>query len=173
MNAQIQVMRDIIDSEDPGGSSSFNTSEDGAGDTHDSLGPPHCLQPGDEAFNPLDAVQIFKLWQVFLDRVNPLIKIIHAPTVQPYIVQAASDMESIPFNYQGLLYSMFGLASIALTEDELLQTTGLARSEAISKFTFMASQSLVKFDFLRRYEMVVVQALLHNLVCSPDDVFED
>lgn len=155
-------MRDIIDSEEPEGSI-FNPSEDSF-EAFDSNFPSHCPSPNSEDLAPLDAVQTFKLWQIFLDRVNPLIKIIHAPTIQPYIVQAAGDMSSIPLSYQGLLHSIFGVASIALSDDELLQILGLTRERASQKFLSLTFQPLARFDFLKRYDMVVLQALIHALV---------
>lgn len=159
-NSQIQVMRDIIDSEDPEGSI-FNASED----SHDTFDPAsRCPSPNSEEMASLDAVQTFKLWQIFLDRVNPLTKIIHAPTIQPYIIQAAGDMSSLPLSYQGLLNSIFGVASISLSDDELSQILGLTRERAARKFIYGATQTLARFDFLRRYDMVVVQALLYTLV---------
>ena len=158
-------MREIIDAEEPEGSI-FNPSEDSY-EPFDSNFASHCPSPTSEEMASLDAVQTFKLWQIFLERVNPLIKIIHAPTIQPYIVQAAGDMNSIPLSYQGLLNSIFGVASMSLSDDELLQTLGLTRERATQKFLSMIFRPLARFDFLKRYDMVVVQALVHALVSRP------
>lgn len=37
-------------------------------------------------------MQISKLWQVYLDNVNPLLKATHTPTLQTRIIDAASDI---------------------------------------------------------------------------------
>ena len=38
---------------------------------------------------------IFTLWQKFLDNVNPLIKVIHVPTVQQQILQASLSLDQV------------------------------------------------------------------------------
>lgn len=160
---QIQNMKNIIESEDPD-ASSFAPSDE----SHPDYDMHNCMSnaasPRHDEGPTLDPVQAFKLWQIFLDRVNPLIKIIHAPTVQQYMVQAAADMSSISFDYQALLYSIFCLAAISLTEDEAVQMLGIPRGQAIYKFLRGANTTLTRFDFLRRYNMVVIQTLVHLLV---------
>lgn len=124
----------------------------------------NCPSPSTDEKPNLDPVQAFKLWQIFLDRVNPLVKIIHAPTLQPFMVQAAADISSIPLDHQALLYSIFGLASMSLKDDEALSITGCTKEQAAHRFTKGAFYALTRFDFLRRYNMVVLQALVHNLI---------
>ena len=51
---------------------------------------------------------IFRLWQVFLDNINPLSKIIHAPSLQQLICEACGNLNAVPnstnaFNVCGLL----------------------------------------------------------------------
>lgn len=116
----------------------------------------------------LDPVTVFKLWQIFLDRVNPLIKIIHAPSVQALIVSAAADITLIPLDQQALLHSIFGLAVLALRSDELAGILGedKTREGVLQDMLKSVSGVLVRFDALKRYNMVVLQALVHTSVSS-------
>ncbi|KAM6517739.1 hypothetical protein FSOLCH5_006507 [Fusarium solani] len=131
---------------------------------------PHNLS---EYFSPscsetpqLDPVTVFKLWQIFLDRVNPLIKIIHAPSVQALIVSAAADMTLIPLDQQALMYSIIGLAVLALRSDELAGILGedKTREGVLQEMLKSVSAVLVRFDSLKRYNMVVLQALVHTSI---------
>ena len=151
-------MRSLIDSEDPEGAIPPYDHQKDFEQTS------NCPSPQSDERPSLDPVQAFKLWQIFLDRVNPLIKIIHAPTLQPLLVQAATDITSVPLDYQALLYSIFGLASIALSNDEATSIIGCNRDQAAHRFTKATFHALTRFDFLRRYNMVVLQALVHNLI---------
>lgn len=156
-------MKTIIEAEDPDAYGAA-TNEDPYGEPEQSFPNSDCPSPGEDEKPTLDAVQIFKLWQVYLDRVNPLVKVIHAPTLQPYIVQAAADITSIPLAHQALLYSLFGLASAALKPDEVMQVTGMTHEQIIPKFFKDMFIALTRFDFLNRYNMVTLQALIHVLV---------
>lgn len=42
-----------------------------------------------------DSLIIFRLWQIFLDNVNPLIKLMHAPTTQRRLLDAISHLDNI------------------------------------------------------------------------------
>ena len=42
-----------------------------------------------------DPVQIFRLWQIYLDNVNPLLKVTHTPSLQGRIIEAASNLTYI------------------------------------------------------------------------------
>jgi hypothetical protein len=47
-------------------------------------------------------LHIFRLWQAFLDNVNPLRKIVHAPTFQCRILGVTGNITSIPQNVEAL-----------------------------------------------------------------------
>lgn len=155
-------MRDLIDTEDNDDSTyTFN-------DDHDtSFASSKCPSPHNDEDLHLDPAYGFKLWQVFLDRVNPLTKIIHVPTVQPYLVQALADLNSIPLPYQALVNAIYGSSAMALSEEECIQTIGAPRELAMQKFLRGTHKALVRLDFLRNYDMTVLQSLLLVLVELP------
>ncbi|CAM1507865.1 Fc.00g047130.m01.CDS01 [Cosmosporella sp. VM-42] len=156
---ELQAMREIVDTDDPDESSVLG-SEDLSPDYNVDL-----LLPGDastrttEDLQP-DPVHVFRLWQLFLDRVNPLTKVIHVPTLQPYVMEAASCMDNIPLNYQALLFSVFTMATVSLSEVESVQMLGMSRDDALRKFTIGTKVALTKFNFLKNYDMAALQALL-------------
>lgn len=114
----------------------------------------------------LDPITAFKLWQIYLERVNPLLKIIHAPTVQPLIVSTTADIESTPLDQQALVYSIFGLAVLALRSDEITNMLGAEkqRDDFLQEFLTAVSVSLAQFGSLGRYNMVVLQAQIHTSI---------
>ena len=114
----------------------------------------------------LDPIAAFKLWQIYLERVNPLLKIVHAPTVQPLIISTTADIERAPLDQQALVYSIFGLAVSALRSDEITSMLGAEklRDDFLQDFLTAVSVSLAQFGSLGRYNMVVLQALIHTSV---------
>ena len=60
-----------------------------------------CLHP--------DPIQIFKLWQAYLANINPLVKVLHAPTVQQLISDACVDLDGIARDVEALLFAIYCL----------------------------------------------------------------
>ncbi|KAF4983675.1 hypothetical protein FZEAL_962 [Fusarium zealandicum] len=163
IHEELQAMREIVDTDEPEESSVMG-SEDLSPDYNiDLLLPSDASSKSTDDLQP-DPVHIFRLWQVFLDRVNPLTKIIHVPSVQPYVMEAATNMNTLPLNYQALLFSIFTIAAVSLTEIESVQMLGCSREEALRRYTVGTKVALTRFNFLKNYDMVALQALLLYLV---------
>ncbi len=156
-------MRQIVDTEDPDEFSSLGPDELTPDNNTELVFPKGDSPASEEDFHP-DPVHAFRLWQIFLDRVNPLTKIIHVPTLQPYVVEASTNISNIPLQYQALLFSIYLMGTIALSEAETVQLLGMPRDVALRRFTAATKQALQRYDFLRNYDMAALQALLLFLV---------
>lgn len=110
------------------------------------------------------AVQIFRLWQVFLERVNPITKLIHVPTLQPIVIEAAANHRNVPHNVQALLFSIYLISVVSLSKAETKQMLDMTKEEALKKFTAGVKAALTKTDFLKHYDMVTLQALVLYLI---------
>ncbi|POR35868.1 Putative transcriptional regulatory protein [Tolypocladium paradoxum] len=156
---ELQAMRDIVETEDPEDSSILG-SEDLTPDNNTDLFFPGDLSTANiEDLQP-DPIHGFKLWQLFLDRVNPLTKVIHAPTVHPYVMEAATNMSNVPIHYQALLFSIYTMAVLSLSDTECIQMFGVSRDTALQKFTAGTKVALIRFNFLKNYNMSALQALV-------------
>ncbi|KAI1153880.1 fungal-specific transcription factor domain-containing protein [Nemania diffusa] len=111
-----------------------------------------------------DLVNVFRLWRLFLDRVNPLTKLIHAPSLQPYVTDAAADINKVPLAYQGLLFSIYTMTVVSLTNEEAIQLLGMTRDEALNRFTRGTKLALARSNFLKNYNMTILQALLFYML---------
>ncbi|KAK0643743.1 fungal-specific transcription factor domain-containing protein [Cercophora newfieldiana] len=111
-----------------------------------------------------DPAHVFRLWQLFLDRVNPLTKIIHVPSVQPILLDAANDICAVPLHYQALLFTIYLMAIVSISADESVQMFGMPKEEALRRYTLGAKTSLIKFNFLKNENMTILQALLFYLM---------
>ncbi|KAM6515732.1 hypothetical protein FALCPG4_013945 [Fusarium falciforme] len=109
-------------------------------------------------------VQAFTLWQLFLDRVNPLTKVIHTPSVQPYVTEGESSIEAVPLNYQALRFAIFTLASMSMSESESQQKLGCSRQDAIRDYTQGTEIALRKLNVMKNFDMVALQALVLYLL---------
>ncbi|KAI3318123.1 fungal-specific transcription factor domain-containing protein [Xylariaceae sp. AK1471] len=106
-----------------------------------------------------DLVNVIRLWQLFLDRVNPLTKILHVPSVQPIIMDAAADINKVSLTHQALLFSIYTMTVVSLTNQEVVQYLGLTREDALNRFTRGTKLALTRSNFLKSYDMTTLQAL--------------
>lgn len=118
-----------------------------------------------EELHPQPA-HVFRLWQIFVERVNPLTKVIHVPTVQPLLVEAAASRANISKTNEALLFSIYLMATVALSEDECIDRFGCTKDEAYSRFSKGCRSALMRIGILKNYDLVVLQSLVLYLVCA-------
>lgn len=112
-------------------------------------------------------VTIFRLWQIFLTNVNPLIKLFHAPTVQEMILEATSDMDHIPKPTEALMFVIYLLSIGSLKEDECEGTFGEPRSLLLSRYSHATQQALINVKYIKSLNLTALQAYCLFLVSHP------
>lgn len=108
---------------------------------------------------------LFHLWKLYLDRVNPLTKIIHVPTLLPY-VSAATSGSPVPKNIETLFFSIFLMAVVSLSPEECPAMLGCSREEALQRYSSGVRTNLLRLNFLRSADLTVLQAFVIYLVCT-------
>jgi hypothetical protein len=110
--------------------------------------------------------QIFQLWQIYLNNVNPIVKLLHAPSTQQLILEAASDLDHISRPMEALLFSMHLCAIASMNDETSRRVLGASRSDLMAKFSRAAEQALINANFLRSTNILLLQALSLYLVCN-------
>lgn len=120
------------------------------------------------ALPPLDQVQIFQLWQVYLENVDPLLKVTHTPTLQPRIINAVSDPAHTRPEMQALLYSICAMALKTLEEGDaacLLRpqqqntTTTTTKADLLDHYQTLCRRALLRADVWRTTDLDCLTAL--------------
>ena len=110
------------------------------------------------------AIQIFQLWQIYIQNVNPLLKLSHITTLQGQIISAGANTAKIPKPLEALMFSIYFSAITSLTDEEVQATFGEDKAVLLTKYHNATQQSLVNAGFMRSTELMVLQALLLYLV---------
>ncbi|KAH8821474.1 putative C6 transcription factor [Xylogone sp. PMI_703] len=111
-------------------------------------------------------VQIFQLWQAFVDNINPLCKIIHTPTVQQQILQASSNIYDLSKPMQALMFVIYAFAVTSMSEPDCEKMfPGEHRSSLLSKWRYAAQRALIAADVVKTTDMVVLQAFTLFILC--------
>jgi hypothetical protein len=104
------------------------------------------------------------LWQVYLENVHPLCKIIHPPSFQRTVEAAKESVRAIPKPALALLFSIFTFAITSMTTTECERKLGRPRNELLKRYQLSTQQALVKATFLRSSDIVTLQAFVNFLV---------
>ena len=111
-----------------------------------------------------EPVQIFRLWQIYLDNVNPLLKVTHTPSLQGRIIEAASNVTNISPTLEALMFSIYCMAILSLVVDDCQATFGSSKEDLLTRFQFGCQQALLNCRFLRSSDRDCLTALYFYLV---------
>ncbi|KAH6657064.1 fungal-specific transcription factor domain-containing protein, partial [Truncatella angustata] len=108
--------------------------------------------------------QIPFIWQVYVENVDPVVKILHIPTMNPIIRKIRSDMDSLSPGMEALMFSIYYAAITSLEDDEVKTNFGAEKSHLIKQFRYGTEQALAKANFLNTSDLIVIQAFALFLV---------
>lgn len=109
-------------------------------------------------------VHIFRLWQTYLDNVNPLTKLFHAPSIQQQLLEATANLENLPKGLEALMFGIYAMAIASLKDDECQKAFGEGKLVLLSRHHAMARQGLINAGYLRSSDLIVLQAFALYLV---------
>lgn len=91
-------------------------------------------------------------------------KLLHAPSTQQLILEAASDLNNISRPTEALLFSIYLCAVASMDEETSRQVLGASRSDLMARFSRAAEQALINAEFLRSTNVLILRALTLYLV---------
>lgn len=114
---------------------------------------------------------IHQLWQTFIENVNPLTKLVHVPSLQPAMEKAIANIERIPRGFEALMFAIYSMAVLSLTEDECRGILGEPRTMLLPRYVAATKGALSRARFMSSTSIVVLQALVLHIL-SIRDVYE-
>ncbi|OBR09800.1 Fungal specific transcription factor domain-containing protein [Colletotrichum higginsianum IMI 349063] len=126
--------------------------------------------------------QIPFMWQIYQENVEPLLKILHIPTMEKLIRNMRRNIDELTPGNEALLFSIYYAAITSMEDEEACSKThtpilfveknfGSKKEAMLSQYRFALEQALAKANFLNTSDMVVLQAfvLFLTLVRREDD----
>ncbi|KAL3467005.1 hypothetical protein BJX64DRAFT_284153 [Aspergillus heterothallicus] len=108
--------------------------------------------------------QIFKLWQIYLENVDPLFKVTHTPTLQGRIIEAIGNLRDIKPSLEALMFSIYCMATLSVMSYESDALVGPPKNEILAKYQAACRQALIRAQFLRSDDRDCLTALYLYLV---------
>lgn len=109
-------------------------------------------------------IQIFQLWQIYIDNINSLLKITHVPTAQAQVLGATTQLDKAPKNIEALMFGIYLMAVTSLEEKEVQRLFNEDKQSVLKRFLTATQQALVNASFLKSEDPLVLQAFVLYLV---------
>jgi hypothetical protein len=109
--------------------------------------------------------QIPIYWETYKDRVDPLAKVLHIPTIEPTVLAAASHLANLSKGFEALLFAIYYGAVTSVTAADCAVKFGEEKSVLLARYRFAIEQALARANFLTTEEIIVLQAFVIFLIC--------
>ena len=109
-------------------------------------------------------VQIFRLWQVYIDNVNCLLKLHHVPTFQSQLLEAASDLANVTKEMEAVMFGIYLMAINSLEESEIVEMFASTKRQLLLHYHGAMQQALTNAGFLHQPHILTLQAYVLDLV---------
>jgi hypothetical protein len=109
--------------------------------------------------------QALILWQIFLENINPLSKIIHVPSIQNHLI-SQENYGSTSKAITALILSTYSVAVMSTTNEICERDLGEQRTVLLARYVSAAQQALVRARFMKSTDLVMLQAFVLYLVST-------
>jgi hypothetical protein len=99
-----------------------------------------------------------KLWDIYVDRADPLMKLLHLPTFWSSLTNALQHPQQISKSLQALLFAFYLATISSLEEDECQSLLGGPKSITFTRYKRAARQALINAGFLHTSSPMTLQA---------------
>jgi hypothetical protein len=113
------------------------------------------------------SIQIVRLFQIFVENVNPILKLVHVPTLQARIIEAAANPRVIVRELEALMFSIYCMSITTLTDAECQSMFESPKQTLRAAYQFGCQQAIAKCEFLRTSDRDCLTALYLYLVQPP------
>lgn len=104
--------------------------------------------------------QIFILWEIFKENADPVLKILHVPTVKNVIMKAAVSSTGLSKASEALFFSICFASVVSMSDDQCNQLLGDDKDKLMRKYRFAVEQGLARASFLNSSNLMVLQAFV-------------
>jgi hypothetical protein len=104
-------------------------------------------------------------WSLFKENVDPLIKVLHIPTIEPKIFEAKNNLDNIPRGMEALMFAVYYAVVTSLMPADCSNLLQEDKQLLNRRYRFGMEQALARASFLTSNEIIVLQAFVIFLVC--------
>lgn len=115
------------------------------------------------AFHPTPDRILF-LWQIFVDQVDPVIRMLHKPTMQALVIKAKDHVIEMSKPNEALLFAIYFASITSMNEKQCRDAFQEGKVSLLRRYRFAVEHGLARAEFLSSHNLVTLQALVIFLV---------
>ncbi|KFZ14260.1 hypothetical protein V502_06152 [Pseudogymnoascus sp. VKM F-4520 (FW-2644)] len=108
--------------------------------------------------------QISKYWNIFIERVDPLVKVLHKPTITTILSTIRSDFLNIDPPMEGLLFAIYFSVVTSMEPEDVLLNFSEDKQSLLSRYRYGVEQALSRAEFLTSQDLRTLQTFTIYLV---------
>ncbi|KAL2270776.1 hypothetical protein VTJ83DRAFT_147 [Remersonia thermophila] len=108
--------------------------------------------------------QIPFIWQVYQENVDPVLKVVHVPSMTHNIKRLIHNLDDLTPSMEALMFAIYYAAITSLDEEEVKLNFNAEKADLVQKYRFAIEQALAKAEILTNPNFTVAQAFLLFLV---------
>ncbi|KAI1172574.1 hypothetical protein F4777DRAFT_508046 [Nemania sp. FL0916] len=112
-----------------------------------------------ESLRPLPS-QVLYIWEIFVENVDPFIKILHVPTVGKIIKEAKGKFNLMTRGMEALMFAICLAAVNSLHQDEVEENFGKDKQTLLARLRLGTEQALSRAGVLNTTDISTVQAFI-------------
>ncbi|KAK3712302.1 hypothetical protein LTR37_009164 [Vermiconidia calcicola] len=101
-----------------------------------------------------------KMWKIYVDYVDPVVKVVHVPSTLGVLQRAAANPSSASKATEALLFAIYHFAITAMSETECHKLLAEPRTKLLTRYHDALRQALVNASFMRSTDLTLVQAFI-------------
>ncbi|OBT92880.1 hypothetical protein VE01_08931 [Pseudogymnoascus verrucosus] len=105
-----------------------------------------------------------RVFDIFVDRVDPLVKLLHLPTFWTTLTNAVENPHDVLKSVEALIFGFYLMTISSLDEDECRSLFGEDKSIVFTRYRIAARQTLMNAGFLKTTSLVTLQAFMMFLM---------
>ncbi|KAI8623058.1 hypothetical protein F5Y19DRAFT_468806 [Xylariaceae sp. FL1651] len=113
-----------------------------------------------------EPIHIFRLWQVYLDNVDPLLKITHNSRLQSRIIEAAGNLTEIEPCLEALMFSINCISVLSLSDEDCQSMFNSFKKDMLAKNHIACQEALINCGYMRTGDRDCLTALYLYLVSA-------
>ncbi|GAD99904.1 conserved hypothetical protein [Paecilomyces variotii No. 5] len=112
-----------------------------------------------------DATLALRLWTVYVNNVDPVLKVLHIPTTQSAMIATIADVKSGSPAMLALSFAIYFAAVTTLTNQEISELSSNDRQTLLHQYKTGLNQAVLKADYLNKPDLQILQALVIYITC--------
>ena len=108
---------------------------------------------------------VFILWEVFKENVDPLVRVLHRPSIESMLIKASGKPNNLSRAAEALFFAIYLGAVVSLDSVQCGSLFHCTKEALINQYRMATEKALARAGFLTSSNLMVLQAFVIFLVC--------